>query len=391
MMTGSLARRCVLGLGGLAVAAAVFSYAVRTHLASACFEQDTPYLPLCGDPPDEADMRQKEMRQRLARDPGDARAWTRLLTSTQPPQSDAILPGAVMTAPHDPNVVRWGAAHDLQAGRMAAGVGKLVEILQYRTSPEAAKVLSQVAAQPGSLALMQPYYATAAQWMPQLVADSDALENNTPGDLLPLVAATQDSLPASTRRRYMVALRIAGLWADAYGLWVSYHKEPVPVFYNPSFDQPIQSDGFDWELTKASRSRAGALFEQASVARRGLVLDIEFTGRGFRSPVMRQYLFLAPGTYRVQGDYRALKLLSEGLAWTVQCTAGSMPVLGSSEPLRETGGAWKRFEFEFTVPADCGPMASLQLDPLNASEATSGFTGYVSFDAFSLARSVFSQ
>jgi hypothetical protein len=59
--------------------------------------------------------------------------------------------------------------------------------------------------------------------------------------------------------------------------------------------------------------------------------------------------------------------------------------------LRETGGAWKPFDFEFTVPPDCGPMASLQLDPVVPTESDSGFRGYVSFDSFSLARSALAQ
>jgi hypothetical protein len=186
----------------------------------------------------------------------------------------------------------------------------------------------------------------------------------------------------------MRSLKASGQWLDAYGLWIAHHKgEAVPLLYNGGFDQPIESDGFDWEFTNAPRSRAGVLIEQEAVARRGLVLDLDFTGRGFASPIVRQYLFLAPGTYRMRGEYMAPKLRSEeGLAWSVQCTAGRKAVLGRSQGLRETGGVWKPFEFEFTVPPDCGAVASLQLDPAAAFEATTGLKGTVSFDAFSLAR-----
>jgi hypothetical protein len=128
------------------------------------------------------------------------------------------------------------------------------------------------------------------------------------------------------------------------------------------------------------------------VARRGLVLDIEFTGRRFSTPILRQFVFLAPGTYRVRGEYMANKLRSEeGLAWRVQCTSSDRRVVGSSPPLGDTGGVWKVVEFTFSVPADCGPVASLQLEPVGTYEAATGLRGLAAFDGFSLAHAAISQ
>lgn len=385
--------RGVLVLVAAVAAVVVLSFAASSHLRSACVEQDTPYLPLCSARSADPAVEREQLKERIARNPGDAGAWTQLLVSGTPSESDAALPGAVLAAPHDPNVARWEAAQALQKGQLAQGVSLLVDILRHRGSPEAARVLAQIAAVPEGQALLRPYLPSAAEWLPQVLQASSSLKQ-PPGDMLPLVAAAEEknALPDDTRRSYMHVLKSAGQWLDAYGLWVAHHKEFVPLLYNAGFDQPIEGDGFDWEFTPVPRSRAGVLLEQEAVARRGLVLDMDFTGRGFPAPVLRQYLFLAPGTYRVRGEYAATRLRSEeGLAWSVRCTAGRKPVAGHSEALRDTGGVWKPLEFEFTVPADCGAVASLQLDPVAAYEATTGLRGSVSFDAFSLTHAVPSQ
>lgn len=385
--------RGVLVLVAAVAAVVVLSFAASSHLRSACVEHDTPYLPLCSDPSPDGAVERAELKQRLARNPGDASAWTQLLVTSPPAETDAALPGAVLAAPNDPNVARWEAAEALRRGEVEKGVSLLVTILRHSSSFESAQVVAQIAVGPKGMALLAPHLASAAEWLPQVLAAGAALKQ-APGDMLPLVAAAQakKALPDATLHSYMRALKSSGQWLDAYALWVSNHKDVVPLLYNSGFDQPFEPDGFDWEFTPVPRSRAGLVIDQEAVARRGLVLDIDFTGRGFPSPMVRQYLFLAPGTYRLHGEYAASKLRSEeGLAWSVQCTAGRKPVAGRSAGLHDTGGVWKPFEFEFTVPADCGAVASLQLDPVAAYESTTGLRGGISFDAFSLTHAIASE
>lgn len=384
------AQRWTIAVAGVAAAVLVFSFALRAHLRSACLEQDTPYLPLCAPPPGDPQVLREELRERIARNPGDSTAWTRLLVGETSEGSAAVLPGATLAAPNNHNVSRWRAAQALQQGRIPEGVALMVQIVSHRASAETARVLAQIAAGPQGLELMRPHLATAKEWLPQVLGASAGLKQ-PPGELLALVAAVQaqGNLEESTRQLYMRRLKGAGQWLDAYGLWVSQHKDLVPLLFNGGFDQPFQADGFDWEFTPMPRSRAGFLLDQEAVARRGLVLDIDFTGRSFAAPVVRQYLFLPPGTYRLRGEYMASKLRSEGgLAWGVQCTAGRRTMVGRSPSLRDTGGVWKPFEFDFAVPEDCGAVASLQLDPAAAFEATAGVKGHVAFDALSLTRAL---
>ena len=385
--------RWIVAIAGTVAAVILFSFAVHAHLRSACLEQDTPYLPLCADPPEDPAQLRKDLRERIARDPGDSNAWTQLLVNETKDGTDAVLPGAVLAAPNNSNVARWRAAQAMEKGHVDEGIALMVQILRHRGSAETAEVLAQIAATPEGPKLLEPHLSTADEWLPQVLGASAAMKQ-APGDLLAVVAAAQEQgkLPDEARRAYMRTLKASGQWLDAYGLWVAQHKELVPLLYNGSFDDPFEADGFDWEFTAAPRSRAGVLLEQEAVARRGLVLDMEFTGRSFTSPIVRQYLFTPPGTYRVRGEYMASKLRSdEGLAWSVQCLSGSKAVAGRTAGLQDTGGVWKPFEVEFTVPPDCGPVASLQLEPAAALEATIGLKGHVAFDAFSLTRALPSQ
>jgi hypothetical protein len=113
------------------------------------------------------------------------------------------------------------------------------------------------------------------------------------------------------------------------------------------------------------------------------VLEVQLTGRPIEAPIVRQYLFIAPGKYRLHGEYLARGLrVEDGLVWSLRCgqaeTARSAPIDGDSP--------WRPFDFEFAVPASCGIVAGLQLQAANASDATLGGRGRVSFDAFTLER-----
>src|SRR5437764_10734698 len=88
--------RWLLLLAGAAVAALVLSWATAAHLRRACVELDTPYLPLCPDQPPPAEVQRDQLRKRIAANPGDATAWTQLLTTER---NFAALPGAALTSP----------------------------------------------------------------------------------------------------------------------------------------------------------------------------------------------------------------------------------------------------------------------------------------------------
>lgn len=380
--------RWITALAAVGAAGLLLWAAASAHLHLACTVMDTPYLPLCAEPPATPDELQDQLRQRIRRNPGDSWAWVRLLVARGAQKPEAVLPAAVTVFPNNSNVLRWRAATAIRAGRMEEGVALLVQLLQYRGSSEAAQLIAQLAVSPEGRTLLRPHLREARRWLPGALAAMPALKIPA-GQALPIVveALEHGALTDQAVRDYMRSLKAGGAWLDAYGLWLSQHKQVVPLLYNGGFDQPFVQDGFDWEFTPVVRSRAGVIIQQQAMARRGLVLELEFTGRSFTSPLLRQYIFAPAGAYRLRGEYMASKLRSEGgLAWNVFCTSARKALPTRAAPIQDTGGLWKVVELEFTIPPDCGPVASLQLEPVVALESGSGLKGRVAFDGFGLTR-----
>lgn len=384
--------RWVSGLAAAGAAVAVLLAAASAHLHLACTVMDTPYLPLCDEPSTAPEEIQAQLRERIQRNPGDSWAWSRLMIAESGERPSAFR-GAAALAPNNANVLRWRAAEALDGGRVDEGLRLLIQILRHRNSTEAAQIVAQIAATPEGVELLRPHLGQARKWLPKVLAGMQSLKI-PPGQALPLVveALRQSGLPDDVRRTYMRSLKRSGQWIDAYGLWLAQHKQGVPLLYNGGFDRAFEADGFDWEFASVPRSRAGVLIKQHALARRGFVLEIEFTGRRFSSPILRQYIFAPPGSYRLRGEYMASKLRSEGgLAWSVVCPSVRKAAAARSSPLVDTGGLWKPVDMDITIPADCGPVASLQLEPAAAFEAATGIKGRVELDGFTLTRSENSQ
>jgi hypothetical protein len=379
--------KAAVAVTGTVLAAAVLWIAGATHLRRACTVLDTPYLPLCAPPPAAADAAAEALRQRIQRNPGDTDAWAALVVLPDLPPSDGVLQAAAQLAPGNANVQRWKAARALERGDWSKGVAILVQLLRYRNEPGAARVLAQLAVTPQGLDLLRPHLAEAAEdWLPQVLYGMAALKL-PPGRALPLVAQAMrhDAFPREAQQAYMRSLKGGGYWLDAYAFWLTQHGRELPLLYNAGFDDAFEPDGFDWELAQVPRSRAGTVVDQPTVAVRGRVLEIEFTGRNLATPMAWQNVFMPPGTYRLRGDYMGSKFRSEeGLAWAVRCKGGKSPLAGRTPPLQDTGGVWKSFELTFTLPEACGPVASLQLEPVASYEAAAGMRGFVAFDNFSL-------
>lgn len=380
--------RIAFGVAVAGVIAALLWFAASAHLRYTCVVLDTPYLPLCADPATDPEELRSELRERIRHNPGDAWAWSAMVPAASDDAREDVLQVAAKVAPNHPTVLRWRAKSALEGGKLEEAVALLVQLLQHRGSAEAARVLANIAVVPESQALLLPHLKESDRWLPRVVLAMQE-QKLPPAGALPLVieAARQNVLPASARRQYMQLLRRNGQLLDAYGLWVTLHKREVPLLYNGSFDQQFVADGFDWEFARVTRSRAGVVVEQQPIAKRGLVLSLDFTGRRFAVPILQQYVFVPPGAYRLEGHYMASKLRSEGgLAWMIACpgTRSILPV--QSDGMRDSGGLWRPVEFEFTVPADCGPIARLQLEPFHKYEANAGIRGHVELDGFSLRR-----
>jgi hypothetical protein len=384
-----LTLRLTIAAAGLLVAAVLAWLAVSTHLARACTVMDTPYLPLCRDPETLSKPERTAMlAARVARNPGDSDAWIRLTHVDRSAREKSLLSAAFALAPTDTNVLMWRVGDALQRSDEPMAIGLLVQLIEQRGKAEAAQALAQIVASGSGTQLLLPYLASAEKWLPSVLITLPAMKLPIES-ALPLLAHASERKTVSQRTvdSFIRDLKTAGRWADAYGLWLAQQKEATPLLHNGGFDHLFQPDGFDWEVTPVLPSKAGAIVTQRNLTRRGPVIEVEFTGRAVTVPLLRQYLFLAPGKYLLRGSFMSSRLRTEqGLAWLGRCinSKSAKAVAGRSAGLTDTAGVWQQFQFELLVPADCGLVTSLQLETSAPSEAAAGFKGRAYFDAFEL-------
>jgi hypothetical protein len=375
-----------LGLLACCVSAAAMVgwMAMAINRERACTLQESPAAALCAPPlAAGSDAELDALRTRIARNPGDANAYTALALADRSARHDALVDTASQLAPREPNLLLHRAAAALQRQDWPAAVAPLVELADRRGTTPAVKSLAGLVAA-GHGPLLAPYLTPGSQWLPRMLAQMRDMGAPFSGALPLVIRALQAGvLDGDTVRGYVRDLKAQGAWADAYSLWLSLHGKSLPVLFNGDFDHAFELDGFDWEVPASGPARrAGVSVERRRADGRGSVLELQFTGRTLHPPIVRHYLFIAPGRYRLRGDYLARQFrLEEGLQWTVRC--GTRAV-GASPAVGDTGGLWRPFEFAFTVPADCGLVASLELETAAPADAALGARGRVSFDAFVL-------
>jgi hypothetical protein len=198
-------------------------------------------------------------------------------------------------------------------------------------------------------------------------------------------ALARNSLDERAAGQFITRLQEQGAWVDAFAVWTALHKKGVPLLFNGSFDEPFVPDGFDWQVSpQALGARAGMQIERVGEDHRGSILQVRLNGRRFGNPLIRQMLLLGPGMYKVQGEYRTRQLRMEtGFAWVARCT-GSSDTVGRSQPLIDSGGDWRTFNFEVTPGRGCGPVVALQLETAQPIESETGGIGQIEFDALSV-------
>jgi hypothetical protein len=368
----------------VAAALAVGWMAAGINRERACTLEESIAAGLCAPPPTPgSDAETQMLRSRIARNPGDADAYTALALADRSSRQDELVAVASQLAPREPNLLLRRAAAALDRKDWAHAVPALVELADQRGARPAAKSLAQLVAL-GHGALLEPYLTPGNHWLEDMLQQMRSAD--TPfSSALPLVirALQLGVLDDETVRGYMRDLKARGAWADAYALWLSLHGKSLPALFNGSFDHAFELDGFDWELPAGGPARrVGVIAERRRVEGRGGVLELQFTSRAIQLPIVRQYLFIGPGHYRLAGSYMARQFrIENALQWTVRCGTRSV---AASTSVSDTGGLWRPLDFAFTVPHDCGLVASLQLETASPADATLGARGRMSFDGFHL-------
>lgn len=382
-------RRAVVRTASLAVGTvglALVAWAVVTfHTNRACILLDAPSQYFCGRHVGNSDAAYSELLSRqIARNPGDSAAWTALAVYETGTRQSSALRASMKLAPSDPNVLRLRADQAAKDGQWALALSLLVPMAE-RMSGDAAPILARLVATGQANALLGEHLVPGSKWFANVMYHL-AVQKLRYEPALPLMAqaATKKLLPSDMVNAYVRELQNNGRFGDAYGLWLTQQRQPVPLLINGGFNERIQG-GFDWILSQLPPSRAGAAAAQRERTGRGNVLEVQYTGRSISVPPVMQYLFIPPGKYVLRGQYMTERLNSEaGLAWSVRCPNAANADAGRSAALADTTGVWKDFQFEFVVPNNCGLVGTLQLETFAQFEAVSGLRGKVSFDAFEL-------
>jgi hypothetical protein len=373
-----------LVLCGVATAILLAWLSVGVNLKRACVTQDTPYLDLCPAHAAGNDNPVDTLRSRIAANPGDANAYVQLALADHSQAADRALDAATRLSPNEPNVLMLQAQAALRRQDWAHAIPPLIQLVEYRDTRQAGEILARLIAADGSQRL-HPHLRPGTQWLGRVLA---YVPQASLSSALPLIAQGLKIgvLDAERVRSYVQQLKAGGAWADAYSLWLALRGGgSQPILFNGSFDEPFNGEGFDWEVgALGPPSRTGAVVERKIGDGRGAVLDLRFTGRALAIPLVRQHLFLGEGSYRLRGDYMARQLRTDqGLAWVLRCTASKAPA-ETTPPLLDTGGDWRSFSFEFSVPTGGGLVASLPLENYAPLEAARGRPGPIAFDGFML-------
>jgi len=376
--------------------------ALGANLQHACREGQWPGFARCEvASPDMTQLEQVQreldrLRARVQRNPGDAWAMAEMAHLSGLPdeligQSGAVLlEAAAQLAPNRTQVLEQQAVRALAQQDWTAAVPKLVLLATRHGDGEAtrtlARLLSLAPQDSGLMAALQDAREHSPEWLDKALLAM-------PGEKLPMAAAMSlvstaalaGELKPATGLAVIRQLKLENRWLDAHAIWLQLWKRPLDLLFNGDFEQRFVKHGFDWEVSDENNPRAGAQVERVGRGERGQVLQLRFTGRPLRLPVVRQDLMLPPGTYRLEGDYQSTELRSEaGLVWVLTCADGARE-LARTAPLGTTGREWRTLDLRLVVPGDCRG-AILALQPQAAYEARTGLRGDMLFDRMRLSR-----
>ena len=266
--------------------------------------------------------------------------------------------------------------------------------LLLRNRPGAAvqifPVLLQLAGDPTTRTLLQPWLADSPDWWDRFFAYAAAKAERVETVIwLYQQRHRNPVLPGSDEQRvFLDRLWKEGRWSEAYLAWLNglneRQQQGLGTVYNGGFELPITGIGFDWRM-EAPR---GTLVEVAETygTRGGQALHVAFNGQRVRFQHVQQSLYLEPGAYRLQGRARPDGLRAErGLRWTVRCVGSETRLLAESDAFAGSDD-WQVFATNFTVPDAGCPAQILRLELQGRAELDFEAQGGVWFDDLTIIR-----
>jgi tetratricopeptide (TPR) repeat protein len=358
------------------VVALVLVWRVVVSGSAAILDQSAAADPVVALAPLEAGTADAAWRARLARNPADYVALVVLALHLEREgriaEARDAMREALRLAPADRQTLLEAAGFQMRAGQELPALAILRRAIDLYPEVRANVFPVFVAALAGGR--RDDFFAGIArdnpEWWPgffQLACatavDADAMQR------VFAVRAAADAATADERRCIISRLQRDKRWAQAYQAWLNSlpldQRQHIGYVFNGDFQAPISNLGFDWMTPEQDGIRVDTRPVEGATGRRAL--HIEFFGKRWADPPVKQYLLLLPGKYRFEGRGRADGMETWlGVQWGLYC----LPEAGSGERQlarsdRYLGSTpWESFREDFTVPPDC-PVQVLRLELAN--------------------------
>lgn len=375
----------------LLVAVWVWKQAVPVQMERGCWVGEWPFERGCDDFPTRtlSKTSAQDYKDYLARNPGDARAWTPFVSklwSTGDANAEAVLSKVLAINPYQTDLLKLevvAADRDGDAARLARALVYLAERGVTEAYAPLLALMHHPELQGHVLALLTP----ETRWLNAVFSYPSPTLG--PAALTPFVAEglRLGILKPTTVLALVEHLKKVGLPIDAYSLWMSLKGTVSEGIFNKGFDQRSLQKGFDWVWAQpTANALVGSRVSQVSATPRpGQMLEVNLTGKTGLPPVLvQQTLVLLQNKYRLSVSVHSDNLKSEeGLVWALYCGGGDTR-WAHTVPLKSTQGAWRTFNLDFEVPGECGGVVDLRLEPAAKWEIKGGMAGTMHFDDFDL-------
>jgi hypothetical protein len=388
----------VSAVGRMAVAVAltlsvvVMVFGVHHHMDGLCASKEWPSKEFCGEEEIAPATELVQLSDKIRANPGDSNAWvSHVLRQSQSPDLRLTdypewVKYAAELAPQDRRIQGVLANEALRSEEWVTAVNWLIRMARDNDDANAPVALARLMTHaPALQAMLDHVQPSETKWI-EMTLEAMRRIKQPIAQAMPIIvkALSTKSLSPVLAQRLLGQLKAEGHWLEAHAVWTAWLGQPAQFIFNGKFDRELTEGGFDWEIAPEAPSKAGALVDLMPQPGRGGVLQIEFTGKKFPTPLVRQVLVVLPGRYVFQGEFLASRLQSkEGLVWSWVCAADGREV-GRTSTLKDTTGKWQKFMFEIEIPSGCGSAVGLQLQTAVYSESLTGLKGVVMFDNFTL-------
>jgi len=285
----------------------------------------------------------------------------------QTDKADQVLSLAGQRSWRDPPTQIWLLKRRLTQGQYAEGLAHLDALLRQeeRYPPLPLAIMAAAGLDPKAQGPLAERLSYAPRWRTpflQFLAGTPRTDFvDEEGALEARLMATSAPPTDEELNFYLSRLLREQRYADAEAAWRKLSPQSAAssaLISDGDFEHPPRQTPFDWQL--ASGIGWTAQVGDAPGDGHGKALSVEYDGVSPVQP-LRQYLVLAPGTYRFTGmGFDQGGQDADSMVWRIACD-GSGDALGTAKILAGTPGQWRPFSADFTIPPTGCPAQMLLL------------------------------